>query len=486
MESLQNRPRFRAVLFLALLLLGAGIGWLAAEKSSYALLGLAAMGIGLVLFWIPTKWLLWATIFFAPVDIYRVEFGFVNLSLYRVFLLAAFASWGIKALPRLRTLRVHPVFTALFGIHAVSTIVWFSSTRYEMVGLGEVFNVSSGLLLIILFYFVFDNYDDWKRTISVFAISGAWVVLGLMYTYGLFISTGQLVIDIPFREIIPFELASSGWLTHRHNVAGVPKLALPFSSPPHLAGFLVALLNLFVAWYLYKPDLGRKRRWLLLYAVLLLMALILTFARSGWLGFAGGLAVIAIDVLRSRRKKPLSVAVWVSILLSLMIVGIVMFVPDSVVESLAARFSIGPDTDLGGHWQTRLDALGIWMTDLRTLFFGVGFSNYVLYGSGIHSHSPYMTVLAERGLVGSFLFWMFYAGACVWVGRRAAVWRRLDQDRFSTLLGVFASTIAVLFGSLFYEYIHRNVIWILFALAAATMHTGDWEVKDSGALGVTP
>jgi FtsH-binding integral membrane protein len=191
------------------------------------------------------------------------------------------------------------------------------------------------------------------------------------------------------------------------------------------------------------------------------------------------LAVITIDLVRSQRTRAVLLPLRVFMVLTLVVVGVVMVSPDPVVRSVLARFSTGADTDLRGHVQTRLDALGIWVTDPKTFLFGVGFSNYSLYGSGIHSHSPYTTVLGERGLVGSLPFWAFYFGVSVWAGRRAVLWRKLDPDRFSMLLGIFAATVGVLFGSIFYEYIHRNVVWILFALAAGTIRTTGWEAKNA-------
>jgi hypothetical protein len=484
---LQERLQGRTILFLALLLFCVGLGWLAVKNWRYALLGVGVSIVGLALLRISTKWWLWAAILFAPVDIYRIEYTAFNLSLYRVLLLGAASSFLVRTFGRRgRPLRAHRGFMGLFGVYALATCAYFLSTKYEIVDVGEVLNVSSGLLIIVLFYLVFDNYDDWRHTVGVFISSGVWVILGLGYTYGLFFLKGQLVREIPFRSIFPFELASGGWLTNIHNVAGVPKLALPFSSPPHLAGFILVLLNLLAAKVLFGGGLKRKRLWLLPYAVLLLVALLLTFARSGWLGFAGGLCILVLQVFRLRRKWMLRMLMLLSSVMMLVMLGIVVFAPHDIRSSFSSRFVVGPETDLGGHLRTRMEALGIWMIDVKSFLFGIGFSNYPVYGSGIHSHSPYTTVLAERGLVGSLFFWMFYFGSSWWVWRRSiSLWRQRDYEGYSMLLGVFAATVGVLFGSLFYEYIHRNVVWILFALATATIRPTGWEVPKQSRFGAT-
>jgi hypothetical protein len=459
-------------------------GFVTGTGLAYGIAVLATLIVFIIFWLIPTRWFIWGSVFWAPMDIYRIELSPINFSPYRLFLLAAIVSWVMRSLLQLRELRFHRRFLTLFGLYALSTIAWAFFTRYDVVGIGEIVNIASGIMLILLFYAVLDSRDDWQRTVKIFIWSGAWILAGLGYTYILYFSTGRLVRDIPFRAAIPLELSDSGHLAQGHNVWGVPRLSLPFSSPPHLAGLIVALLSIVAAQLLFNRYSRRKRRWLLAYAGLLFGALILTFARSGWLGLAGGILVLVTKVFHSKNRRFLR-RIFLLFLISFSLLGGIIFLtPERVTESLMSRFSLGPETDLGRHWETRLRALDIWSNGLGTMLFGVGMSNFLVYGQGVHSHSPYTTVLAERGLVGSVFFWMFYFGSSWWVLRRSiSLWRRRDYEGYSMVFGVFAATVGVLFGSLFYEYIHRNVVWILFALAAATIRATGWEVSKQSEFG---
>lgn len=472
-----NAHRNNIYKFIAFSILSVGTGAVSALEPSYGVLGLGVTLMLALAVFLPTRWFLWGCVFIAPLDIYRIDAGIVNLSLYRVFLLLGAVSWAVRVPLYRASLRSgSSPFAFLFGTFAFSNAVWFFTGRYGVVGFDLMLNLLSGMLLVFLFYMESRTYEVWRRGLDALLMSGVWVILALVYTYAVYFATGRVVAQIPLRKVIPIKIVSAGeWLAKAHRTLGFPRLTLPYGSPPHLSGFLAAFLSLLIVLYLYGSR-KRRRGWWLGCIALFLVALAATFSRTGWLAFLGGVIVVNFQLLRSGHRIAFRNWWWAVLFLGLVVAAIVLAVPSEAVESVLYKVSAIreiPFDRTSRHWTTRLHALQIWLQNIKTFLLGVGFSNYELHSEAVHSHSPYTTVLAERGLVGSLLFWTFYLGTTLYIGRESFRWYRADRERFAATFGVFVATVVTLFGSLFYEYLYMNLVWILFALAASAMRFSD-------------
>ncbi|MBO5109602.1 MAG: O-antigen ligase family protein [Clostridia bacterium] len=174
------------------------------------------------------------------------------------------------------------------------------------------------------------------------------------------------------------------------------------ANPNVLAEYLVMVLP-FVAAYFLSGTQSRGRFWLFLSGVSLLVCLVLTYSRGGWLGFL--VAAVLFMLIYHRRT------------LYLLFVGVaalpfvVTFLPASIIQRFT---SIGNLGDSSTSYRVY-----IWRAVLRMIgdnpFFGIGVGEgafakvYPLYTlSGIedapHSHNLFLQITLELGLIGLLIF----------------------------------------------------------------------------------
>jgi putative inorganic carbon (HCO3(-)) transporter len=200
---------------------------------------------------------------------------------------------------------------------------------------------------------------------------------------------------------------------------------------------------------------------------LLLAALIMSWSRGAWLGFAA--ALVAVNVVRSRRA-----AVAFAVLLGVAVLALALGGLGLLPEALVQRFTdflpfIGVGdvravqvTDANyaviermAHWQA---ALGMW-TDRPWL--GVGIGNYAAVYPAYalpkwpdplgHAHNYYLNVAAEAGLMGLVAYLLLWG---------AAFWQAWKAVRTTT--GVWQAVAAGVFGVLTHLAVHNffDNLWV--------------------------
>lgn len=212
--------------------------------------------------------------------------------------------------------------------------------------------------------------------------------------------------------------------------------ALP-SFHPNVLGAVLAMLGPFagaaVAIEWRKSRSGGLLLVSLILLTLILFGLFLSIARGAWIALGVGIVLISWwlilkKLLKGRRHRQRN---WFfglpAILLASMMVGLLLLPQDlsKILESF-------PGTEAS---QSRLDLYANSLTLLSdNLAFGAGldsfmmqYSSYVLLshvGFITHSHSLYLDVVIEQGIVALFaLVWM-------WLLAGEAVWRMLSSRRY--------------------------------------------------------
>jgi putative inorganic carbon (hco3(-)) transporter len=274
-----------------------------------------------------------------------------------------------------------------------------------------------------------------------------------------------------------------------------------FEQPNPYAGYLGLTLpvaaGLVTAWLLRVG--GRlSARWLALSLFsggLMLAALVMSWSRGAWLGFAAVLAAMALAVAaRSGRGAVLAITL-VAIVAYVLLAGGIALLPPSIV----ARFAdLGPQLGLGGladvrgaeitdanfavlermaHWQS---ALAMWADHP---WLGVGIGNYeVAYGRYAlplwpfplgHAHNYYLNIAAEAGLLGLLVYLFFWLLALLGAWRAA---RRATGWSFGLALGVLGVLVHLTVHSLFDNlYVHAMYLHLAILLALLGGHC--WEAS---------
>jgi putative inorganic carbon (HCO3(-)) transporter len=274
-----------------------------------------------------------------------------------------------------------------------------------------------------------------------------------------------------------------------------------FEQPNPYGGYLGLTLPVAVgvaaAWLLRMG--GRLPvRWLAL-AVgcggLMLAALVMSWSRGAWLGFAAGLAVMAIAIaVRSGRGVVLTITL-VAILAYVLLAGGVTVLPPSIVArfaDLAPQLGLAGLADVRGaeitdanfsvlermaHWQT---ALAMWADHP---WLGVGIGNYEpTYGPYAlplwpaplgHAHNYYLNIAAEAGLLGLLAYLLLWFLALFGAWRTV---RRANGWSFGLSLGILGVLVHLSVHNLF-DNLYVHAMYLQLAILLALPGGRSWETS---------
>jgi O-antigen ligase len=247
------------------------------------------------------------------------------------------------------------------------------------------------------------------------------------------------------------------------------------AGPFHLGIYLACtLLLLFAIWQRY-PN---RRRLVMLLAVPMLAALIMTVTKSNWAGLLAG--ILTLILLNSRQPLRL---IWGLIVIGL-VAGLVLYLlvwVSSITPGLETVYTglqalLNPleaptfkfRMDLWNETVIPLMTQSPWF-GYGTGSAGEGLINLFENTSSIYivAHNLYFKIQIELGLLGSLCFWcfLFYALIDIWlVGRRL-------QDRFLkivsnwTLAFAVAILVAGLTGAILDAYPVNLIFWLLLGIS---------------------
>lgn len=414
----------------------------------------------------PAHFLLFVAYGVSASEIYRVRLAGISVSGFRLALMGAmlvFLYHILRGGEKIRGLKqLAALALPLAGI-MISGVI--GGAQPGGLTLEMLQNNLLGLALIVMTVQLVRTGEDLKLLVTVFVLAtGAhFLIFSALSLHSLLIK-GIPLTDLPFRDIIPLPIESAGHLERGFRFGDFARLALPFSTPPHLAAATILVLVLLN--YLALPRMAGTKSKVLLF-LLLGVVLVGTFSRTGYLMAIVG-AVVAFLVAKRldfRLVFGLATLIALTVILALGSVG-----PDKAADRLMSTQSNAH------HLSTRMQALSIWMRTPATTLFGIGLGDYSLYGEGPHSHSDYTTMLSERGILG-VLSWFPLFGAPLWGLSRI---RRHSRGAYESRVvdGLIVALIVCLFGGVLYQILQIITVWLVLALAYAA-----WAVFSGGIPG---
>lgn len=277
-----------------------------------------------------------------------------------------------------------------------------------------------------------------------------------------------------------FEMRYWGFgLSAVQNIAGRTsdyRIAGPFGDPNFFAQALVIMLPLAVD----RMVKERQRIFALVAggtALLVILAIIFTFSRGGFLALAVTLIALAIYY-----RVP-----FYRLVLLILVIGILTpFLPAQYKDRLATLVNLtSPDgtyTDVSFQGRTSEYMVGVMMfTDNPLLGVGTGNykSNYLKYSRQLgidprneqrSPHSLFIQVAAEEGLFGLFVFGVLLWSAFQSILTANAIFKGMqDYESAGITASIGISLLGYLTAALFIHLAHPRLFWVLIALALA-MH----------------
>ena len=224
-----------------------------------------------------------------------------------------------------------------------------------------------------------------------------------------------------------------------------------------LAGNELMAFCMAFAFLLPAGKEQKKSIFYALTALLILLGILATFARSTWIAliFVAGIGMFSVN----RR-----LFLWGAVAMLIIVSGLAVAVPE-IQERILSIFDASQN-------QTRLN---LWKTSLTMVadnpFFGVGpglFSDMFplykapgFYDTTTHAHNDHINIAANSGLLG-FLAWI--AMWVAWFYYAVKTWRRPDvktSDR-RILLGAMLAVAGILIAGFFqcyYTDLENNIFW---------------------------
>ncbi|MBU5670170.1 O-antigen ligase family protein [Peptoniphilus sp. MSJ-1] len=267
------------------------------------------------------------------------------------------------------------------------------------------------------------------------------------------------------------------WLDTENNTDIAVRVYSVFFNPNILAEYLVLLTPIAVGMTWYTKSLRKK----FLFAAstgLLLLCILMTLSRGGWVGIA--FAALSFVLLVDKRLLLLGIPIGI---------GGLAFLPQKVIDRLV---SIGSTVDSSNLY--RIKIWDITMDVIRDNFIaGVGFGyvpfkdtfeRYIRTMPIYHAHNTYLEITAEIGIVG-FIFFMLLLLATL---KYAYVHLVKSEDKYFKYLGagLFSSIIGIMGHGLVehFLYIPRIIFtfWIIIGIIFTAIRIEKNEKLDKESL----
>ncbi len=244
--------------------------------------------------------------------------------------------------------------------------------------------------------------------------------------------------------------------------------ASTYGNPNHFSGYLAMAIPL-MAGLLLAGAKGIKRLFLVYFLLVMVLALVLSLSRGGWLAAAFGLAFMASNLLFDpcfERRKLLIAGIGGAVFVSLAVLGSTPVVVD--LTSMAAGMA---DDSLVSRLITWKHVLQI-IRDYPLLGTGPGtfgdvFTQYQPPGIAVrigYAHNDYLQFVSETGLaMVPVMAWMLFA-LCKTGFEKLKNPSRLVRG---TTLGALSGIAAVLFHGLFDFNLHIPANALLFTVLGA-------------------
>jgi O-antigen ligase len=219
-------------------------------------------------------------------------------------------------------------------------------------------------------------------------------------------------------------------------------------------------------------------------------ALIASWSRGAWLGFAAGTAVLAFYWPKKRWQGVAMLGLGAALLLAGMQFGLVPTSITTRVTSFSEDLQIGDvrGVDINDANYAVLERLAHWQAAMGmardNLWLGVGFGNYepayadyalINWPAPLgHAHNYYLNLLAETGIIGLAAYLLLWT-AVFWQTIRLL--RKLDWPQRGIALGLLAAWTTLTVHHLV-DKLYVNNIYIHLGAMLALLQLLDYKTED--------
>lgn len=285
----------------------------------------------------------------------------------------------------------------------------------------------SGILLV----FVIINSDIDKMKIN--SIFNSLILIAFLISiYGVY----QYFTGVPME---------SGWVDIKQNPDLNVRVFATFENPNLFAEYLIMIFPIMFAQIIYVKGFMKKIAFLS-FGFIMLIALLMTASRAGWLGFAFGLLIFVI-ILNFKLLLPM-------ILLG---IGMFPFMPASIINRI---YTIGSLSDSSNYYRYELwkSVIAI-VKDFWHTGIGIGYLTfrsvtpyYIKNMAPYHTHNTYLQILVEFGLIGLIFFLIF----CFQIFKTGIENSRKTDDKF---IRIFSIAMTASFSSIMLHGLAENIFF---------------------------
>lgn len=409
----------------------------------------------------------------------QVQLGVMNVGATEVLVALAVAAWLMGMVARREVhLSWPPLSLPLVAFVGVLVLSALNSTSLQH----SAKEILKWLEVLALYVMVANLMrGPWIRVLAAVVLgTGALVALHGIY---------QFLFQVGPEEFVLFGrfMRSFGTFEQPNPYAGYLGLTLP------LAVGLVAGIVVPAGEPSPRAFLRGQRGLWLVWAVgtggLMLAAMIMSWSRGAWLGFAAALASMVLAVVARSGRAAVLGLVLIVVLAYLLVAGGLALIPPSIVQRFADFMPYIGVSDVRGvevtdanfavlermaHWQSALD---MW-TDHPWLGVGIGnyevaYSHYALpqWPNALgHAHNYYLNIAAEAGVLGLLAYAFLWGAALVGAWRAAA---RASGWYWGVALGVLGMLVHLCVHNLFDNlYVHSMYLLVAVLLGMRTVDSG--------------
>ena len=409
----------------------------------YGVAGVVALIAGLLMLR-DIRWgfaALFAVIGFLPFATLPFKIGFtptfLDLALFAIYFV-----WIMRvATRRQRDLIGSPLGAAVLGFLLLVVFAFANGLRNGRPTTTTIRNFAE-LALAIAFFFVLVNNlrreADLDLVVRLVMLAGAAAAAIAVVFYVIPASWTIRILDALARFNYP---GGAGALRYIEDDSANPMRAIGTMIDPNVLGGFLVMIALITAPQLVSAQPLLRRRWIVPFLAVEVLALYLTYSRSALLGLLVGVAVIGM--LRYRRLLPIGGAGVVLLLL--------LPQAQAYVARLIAGFQLQDQATLMRLGEYK-DALALIS---RYPWFGVGFSGSPDADLYVGVSNLYMLMAEIMGLVGVAVFLVVVVA---FFRQQWRAWRQHPGPRLeAVIMGVGAALAGVLVSGVFDHYLFNLV-----------------------------
>jgi len=383
------------------------------------------------------EWAFYVLVFFMPLQFKGLEIGFGILSITDVMIVLLVIIWGLKHFAGGTRIFLSSVVYLL--------LVWMLVLLLSVIGssdrLSSLRQFLRLLSCIVVFLFCYNQMRTYARILNIIR-SLAWSSL-FISLYGLF-------------EF--FYLSKNVPLFINGAINNYKRIRTFFDQPNVTAAYLAIIVPLVV--FLILREKKRSCRWFYSCIFALNMVAIgLTFSRSGWLAF-----VVVLLLLPLARKTRF--ALMAMIFLGLFVTGFsqnIISRPRSIYRRLSVYTNAVPHIrakPLLGEGLNTVPGLRILEKELS--------SGEVI---GVTAHSLYLTLLVETGCLGLLGFFLFIGKLLFGISnlhKKIILYGLGNKNDYILIRCLFAGMGALFFTRLLQTGLLQLSMWVVLGLAGST------------------